>query len=527
VKSGEKWGYINKKGEYKINPQFQDVGFFYDGLARVVSSNGKVGYISEDGKYAIPAKFKNGTNFSEGLAFVVSDGGHPTCIDKSGETKFQLKQAKYVASFSEGLAMFITVDEKVGFVDKTGKVVINPQFEIALPFFEGFAAVCQDDKWGFIDKTGKIVINLQFESVGIFQNGKSVFSDGNQVGFIDTKGAYVINPQFDLARSFREGMALIQSGRQYGYITENGKIEINPQFDRAYSFNSGLALIEQDDKYGYIDKTGKIQINPQFDDATSFFDDIAFVENADKWGIIDKQGKYLVNPQFDFVKRNLDNFSYVISDFYDASAFIKKFFEKAGDNSFDGFDTASTLQTIVDNTIYGDDVNANDKYIAHCYNIQEITDDISISKTLFHFVNPIYERVTTYDTYWGYKYETGTTKKYKFAEKIAAIEYQFDLSGDARNKGGSIANALKTEIERRYNVKMELKNGKYTAYQDDKFSFGIIYNDYSLSFYIGFTKGILEDLLLYTETMEVYDDEASATQTTVEEEMPYEYYYTE
>ncbi len=163
VKSGEKWGYINKKGEYLINPQFQDAGFFRNGLARVVSSDGKTGYINEDGKYIIPAKFKSGTHFFEGLAFVVSDGSFPVCIDKSGETIFSLKQAKYAVSFSEGLAVIVNKEGKFGFVDETGKMIINPQFDTANSFSEGLAVVKQNDKFGFIDKTGKIVINTQFE----------------------------------------------------------------------------------------------------------------------------------------------------------------------------------------------------------------------------------------------------------------------------------------------------------------------------------------------------------------------------
>ena len=35
VKIGDKWGYINKKGEFVINPQFDDARFFLEGLARV------------------------------------------------------------------------------------------------------------------------------------------------------------------------------------------------------------------------------------------------------------------------------------------------------------------------------------------------------------------------------------------------------------------------------------------------------------------------------------------------------------
>jgi hypothetical protein len=510
VKSGEKWGYINKKGEYVINPQFQNADFFHEGLARVVSSDGKTGYISEDGKYAIPAKYKSGTSFSDDLAFVVSDGGYPTCIDKSGKTKFQLKQAKYVFSFSEGLAMFGTSDQKIGFIDKTGKVVVNPQFENARPFLEGLAAVCQDKNWGFIDKTGKIVINPQFEEVGDFTGGKAVFSNGKQMGYIDTKGGYVINPQFDAAGAFSEGLALIQSGKQVGYINEKGKIEINPQFDDANSFSSGLAAIKQDDRCGFINKTGKIVINPQFDNVSSFFGNIAFVENADKWGIIDKEGKYIVNPQFDFIKLHLESFSYVTSDFYDASNFINKLFEKAGDNSFDGFTSDSTLRSIFDNTIYGNYVRSYDEYISYCNNTQKITNETSISKTSFHFANPIYKNVTSYGSYW---WDYRTNKQYDYAEKIAVIEYQFDLSGEARNKGGSIASALKTKIETRYNVKMEIKKDQYTFYQDNLLSFAIVYNDYSLSLYIGFDKNKLQELLKSTETED--DDESYTEETTV------------
>lgn len=500
VKSGEKWGYINTKGEYKINPQFQDAQFFRDGLAKVLSVDGKVGYISEDGKYVIPAKYKSGTPFQEGLAFVVSDGGYPTCIDKSGETKFQLKQAKYAFWFSEGLAMFQTSDEKFGFVDESGKVIINPQFEYARPFHEGYAAICQNKKWGFIDKSGKIVINPQFEGVMDFRKGKAAFYNGKQCGFIDTKGSYAINPQFDYTMSFSEGIASVYSGKLFGYVGEDGKIIINPQFEEAMSFKSNLALIKQNDKYGYINKEGKIEINPQFDEATMFYGDIACVKNAEKWGIIDKMGKYLVNPQFDGMKTNLfeydlemrynfdfEYFPSVKTDYYDVTSFIEKFFKRAGNNTFEGLNESSTLQNIVNIPDYGSSLRANSEYVAESNNTQKITDDISIYKTSFHFNQPIYTLVS--DGWYS------TSKQYNLNERISAIEYQFSLLGDASDKGGAVANGLKAEIEKRYGLSLESKDGKYIGAQTNgKMSFAIDYTNYSVSLYVAFTKETLNKL---------------------------------
>lgn len=48
---------------------------------------------------------------------------------------------------------------KRGYIDKTGKIVINPQFDDARHFTEGLASVNIGDKWGYIDKAGKIVWN--------------------------------------------------------------------------------------------------------------------------------------------------------------------------------------------------------------------------------------------------------------------------------------------------------------------------------------------------------------------------------
>jgi hypothetical protein len=53
--------------------------------------------------------------------------------------------------FSEGLAR-VQVGEKWGFIDKTGNLVIQPQFDEASEFSEGLARVRIGDKWGFVSR---------------------------------------------------------------------------------------------------------------------------------------------------------------------------------------------------------------------------------------------------------------------------------------------------------------------------------------------------------------------------------------
>src|SRR5918999_477356 len=69
--------------------------------------------------------------------------------------------------------LFLVWDErgKYGFIDGSGRVRIRPQFDGALPFTEGLAAVRLGDKWGFIDPSGKVVIPLSYYGVSPFSDG--------------------------------------------------------------------------------------------------------------------------------------------------------------------------------------------------------------------------------------------------------------------------------------------------------------------------------------------------------------------
>jgi hypothetical protein len=128
------------------------------------------------------------------------------------------------------------------YIDKTGKVIIEPQVEIAAPFTEGLAMVGVeiDEKqmWGYIDKTGDMVIKPQ---------------------------------QYFMVMPFFDGLAIVWMGNKRGYIDKTGNMVIEPQFENAWPFSEGLAAVEIDKKRGYIDKTGKIIIKPQFDGAGFFF----------------------------------------------------------------------------------------------------------------------------------------------------------------------------------------------------------------------------------------------------------------
>jgi hypothetical protein len=194
-KSGNvKWGFVDTKGNVKINPQFAKVGCFSDGKCNVANEEGKWGYIDASGKISINYQFKLAQSFYGGRAIVSNN-------------------------------------DKYGVIGIDGKYIVNPQFKCMIADGEWFS-IYQNEKWGWCDKNGKIIINPQFANVGLFLNKQlAPVQFGDNWGYVNKEGKIIINPQFRAALSFNSNLALVVSSDKIGFINEEGRFIINPQFD--------------------------------------------------------------------------------------------------------------------------------------------------------------------------------------------------------------------------------------------------------------------------------------------------------
>ena len=100
--------------------------------------------------------------------------------------------------------------------------------------------------WGYIDQTGKMIIEPQFLSAGTFSEGTApVCMEVNRArkwGYINEKGEIVIEPHFEQANSFSEGLAAVFVDKLWGYIDRSGAFAIEPRIKRiAGSFHYGRA----------------------------------------------------------------------------------------------------------------------------------------------------------------------------------------------------------------------------------------------------------------------------------------------
>ena len=187
----EKWGFIDSYGSVAIKPRFDRVNGmgepsntfglniftlkrqknFHDGLAAVCVGN-KWGFIDKSGQFVIMPEFDAVGDFSEGLACVVS-GDKCGFVDKAGKVVIPIQYNRRTfdlgyMTFKDGLCPAELQAGSMGFIDKHGQLLVKPEYTSVWPFADGLSPVISS--YGnnkFIDRTGKTVLEIPLKQQGL------------------------------------------------------------------------------------------------------------------------------------------------------------------------------------------------------------------------------------------------------------------------------------------------------------------------------------------------------------------------
>ncbi|MBO5929843.1 MAG: WG repeat-containing protein, partial [Clostridia bacterium] len=160
-------------------------------------------------------------------------------------------------------------------------VVIEPQYNIAGPYYDNVAKVSTGSKWGLIDLDGLSVSSSQWDALGDTDKDLIPAEKSGSWGYIDHSGKTVIPFQFTAAGAFHDGLALVYTeDYQQAYINQEGNICFFSPFDTSFVFSGGAACGIIDDLYGFCDTEGNIIIAPQFTLAHDFHEGYAAVQSG-------------------------------------------------------------------------------------------------------------------------------------------------------------------------------------------------------------------------------------------------------
>jgi hypothetical protein len=213
-----------------------------------INVNGKRGFIDQKGLVVIAPQFDSADEFSEGLAAVCVgrcdyiDTNEEGSSRSDDEVHLTPQQAKAIrGNMREHGLLTKQFAGKWGYVDPHGKLVVTPQFSVALKFSHGLASVAlgaaiislREQKstlrYGYADRQGKLVIPAQFTSADAFGDdgpAKACIGDGadERCGFINTGGQFVINPRSWIVFPFENGVAWFREKPEPDTTLEGDKV---------------------------------------------------------------------------------------------------------------------------------------------------------------------------------------------------------------------------------------------------------------------------------------------------------------
>ena len=208
----------------------------------------------------------------------------------------------------------VELDGKWGYINRKGIEVIPLKYDFVIPFLKndgGLASVKLNGKWGYINKKGEEIIPLKYDSGwGFSDNGLSAQKLNGKWGYINKKDEAIIAFKYDHARPFAEnGLAAVSLNGKHGYINAKDEIVIPFKYEDADGFyKNKIAKVKQNNKYGYINAKDEVVIPIKYDDILKFTDDgIALVKFDGKWGFINKKGVEVIPPKYDDANNFAEN----------------------------------------------------------------------------------------------------------------------------------------------------------------------------------------------------------------------------
>ncbi len=353
-KGNGKWGYLDKKGNIAIQPQWDYVDDFDEGFASVFigtlnekgrPDQGEYGVIDTDGNYIIPLMKCKSISVFNPLENDIS----VTYENINGDYNYEyyridgsrIGNDRWENSYDPDGDNYICAcfNGKWGYVDRSsGENIIKYQFDSAEPFSGDLACVGMNKELKltsyYINRSGETVIEnkgwdcaYSFEdssNVAVVFKGTTLYDgelpDEGKYALLDRSGNLLCDYIWDKINVCDNGLIIVgteMNGKiKYGVINESMETVVEPEWDYIGGYSSnGFAEVfkgtltkygyPEEGMHGFIDTNGKQITELKWADVYEFHPDgYAVVKTKDnegneKFGLINSVGEEIIDPVFD------------------------------------------------------------------------------------------------------------------------------------------------------------------------------------------------------------------------------------
>ena len=164
--------------------------------------------------------------------------------------------------------------------------------------------ILKDGKWGYINSTGEVIVQPEFDHAYPFRNGFTVVLkeiDGQMKrAYLNNKGELITDYQFDRAYHFFGELARVKIGNLWGYINKNGVLVTDCIYSWVSDFDYGVGIVKKDGIFGMVKPDGSFIGFPDFT-SIRFYNEFGSYREEKKYGLLGIDGTIITNPIYDSI----------------------------------------------------------------------------------------------------------------------------------------------------------------------------------------------------------------------------------
>ena len=276
---GQGYKVFDKTGKILTDKAYPFISSFQEHRAvfqdRSDGSESLYGYLDSSGKIVISPKYEFANDFHDGKALVKLKDRTFALIGLNGE-QLQTYPFEEMGMLSEGLLSFKkNYQDKAGYVNESGKIVLPPRYSSAMPFQNERAVVAiaenNNDQYGLIDKTGAFVIPPKYNNIILLGEnrasvGKAIDQEKPYIGSVfaiadTTTGRILTDFIYDSVDVFDGEYSSVTKGLNSFFINRNGTRALNLPIINGVgqlSLEGDLIVAFVDGRYSYYDRNGHL-----------------------------------------------------------------------------------------------------------------------------------------------------------------------------------------------------------------------------------------------------------------------------
>lgn len=346
------YGYVDEKGKYVIQPQYEKAFPFNGGVARVMSDNQWV-LINDRGKritknaYHEIGEFRNGvavvtlretTRQSSALNGLINDKGQEVIkplypfftpdpnhnvfilgkdgaagkggrsqiefgvMNRKGEAVIPLR---YTAIREQQFRVFAVKsgDDRWQAFNAAGQPLFNGSYSDIKDFDEELATVKKDGRWGILHASGREVVKPNYRSIVKRSRHNYELTGFTQWKVVNQKKETVLSLEYEDVQPVSPQLYSYRLEEKKGLLSEKGTPVTKPLYDQIHPFVREMAVVENDNLSGAINPKGVLFLPVRYQEISiDSVSSLLMVREKGKWGVFNRAGKNVVPVQYDEIR---------------------------------------------------------------------------------------------------------------------------------------------------------------------------------------------------------------------------------